>query len=167
MLPIPPEVPHVQKRCRRTRRARHAVGTARRSRASFGETRESARPLSEEGVPGRQRRVVSPPPDSTVGALAAMPDPGAASAWWVIGSGARLDDAATALGASATMVMTGAARVELRGEYTRRNPDGLDGIDGVAGSSSSFSPRTGSLRSYPWRAPPTADGSSTSGARGP
>ena len=114
-----------------------------RARCS-GETRESARPLSEEGLPGRQSAPIPPPPppDSTVGMMAATPAPHAAAVRWVIGSGARLEDAATGFGANATMVMTGATRFELRGEYTRRDPEGLDGIDGVAGQLKLFLPTT-------------------------
>lgn len=74
--------------------------------------------------------------------MAPAPAAPATSIRWVIGSGARLEDAATGFGANATMVMTGATRFELRGEYTRRNPDNLDGIDGVAGQLKLFLPTT-------------------------
>ena len=93
-----------------------------------GETRESARPLVEEGVPRTEARAIA--------ALAP------ASKQWIFGSGASFAESATTLSSNVTLSMTGATKFELRGAYTRRDPDGLEGVNGVGGYVKLFLPES-------------------------
>lgn len=106
-----------------------------------GETRESARPLSEEGVP-RRRPIPSPPPPppGVVAVEPPAPAPAPSGPRWTLGTGGRVENAATAVGANATLSLTGVTKFEIRGEYSRRTPEGLDGIDGVGGQIKMFLP---------------------------
>jgi hypothetical protein len=90
-----------------------------------GDTRGSARPLVEEGVP------------RTAAALAlAAPE----KKQWIFGSGGSFAENATTLSTSATLSMTGVTRFELRGAYTRRDPEEGSGVDGIGGHIRLFLP---------------------------
>lgn len=123
-----------------------------------GETRESARPLFDEGVPGGRGAPIPPPPPPPGVAAAESPARRSTGVRWTLGSGGRVERDATAVGANATMVLTGATKFELRGEYSRRNPDGLDEIDGVGGQLKLFLPES-------WSPPGVSVAGSAEGAR--
>jgi hypothetical protein len=123
-----------------------------------GETRESARPVFDEGVPRGQGVPIAPPPPPPGVAVAESPTRSSTGVRWTIGSAGRIERDATGVGASATMVMTGATKFELRGEYSRRSPDGLNEIDGVGGQLKLFLPES-------WSPPGVSVAGSAEGAR--
>jgi hypothetical protein len=65
---------------------------------------------------------------------------------WTLTSQGRVEESATGLSVGATMSRTGVTRFDLRGEYTRRSPEGLDAVDGVGGQLKLFFPESWSPR---------------------